>query len=166
MDIVWRIVTNTPIWVFALMALLVWLGSQSLRTRQTPLRRMLIVPIVFLLMGVSRLLFAGGQPMLVGAWVVAAGAFAAVAFYVGPGAMTVESDGTIRRPGSVIPLIRNLAVFLLQYAVAVIAAMKLDSSGTMPLVAQAVSGACAGYFLGWGIGMIRSYRAQMRTVAA
>ena len=46
MDIAWRILTNTPIWVFALLALLIWLGSLSFRPRKTELRRLLIVPMV------------------------------------------------------------------------------------------------------------------------
>ena len=45
-----RILTNTPLWVFALLAYLIWQGSQSLRPRTQPIWRMLIVPLVFFLM--------------------------------------------------------------------------------------------------------------------
>ena len=167
MDIALRILANTPIWVFALLALLIWLGTLSLRPRRTPLFRLLIVPIVFLMMGLSRLVFAGGQLHLIGAWLAAAIVMASIALYAGPGAMSVDrQDGTILRPASWLPLIRNLSVFVLQYAVAVIAAMKLDSGGNVPLIGQAVSGACAGYFLGWSIGLIRRYRAEMRLAVA
>jgi prepilin signal peptidase PulO-like enzyme (type II secretory pathway) len=51
-------------------------------------------------------------------------------------------------------------VFLLQYAVAVMAAMKLDSTAGVAMLGQAVSGACAGYFLGWGIALIRRWRSK------
>lgn len=44
--------------------------------------------------------------------------------------------------------------------------MKLDSGMTVPLIGQLVSGACAGYFIGWSVALIRRYRAEMRTVAA
>jgi hypothetical protein len=50
-------------------------------------------------------------------------------------------------------------VFLLQYAVAVVAAMKLDLPG-IAIAGQAVSGACAGYFSGWAIALIRAWRAK------
>ncbi|SNS30342.1 hypothetical protein SAMN05216374_0731 [Tardiphaga sp. OK246] len=167
MDIAWRILTNTPIWVFALLALLIWLGSLSLRPRKTPLRRLLIVPMVFLLMGLSRLIFAGGQLHLIGAWLAAAIVMAAVALWIGPGETTVDrQDGTILRPGSWLPLIRNLSVFLLQYAVAVATAMKLGSGAAVPLIGQLVSGACAGYFLGWTVGLIRRYRAETHVAVA
>ncbi len=62
MDIAWRILTNTPIWVFAVA------GTADLARKPVApaakddrLRRLLIVPMVFLLMGLSRLIFAGGQ---------------------------------------------------------------------------------------------------------
>jgi putative effector of murein hydrolase LrgA (UPF0299 family) len=65
-----------------------------------------------------------------------------------------------------LPLIRNLSVFLLQYAVAVATAMKLGSGAAVPLIGQLVSGACAGYFLGWTVGLIRRYRAETHVAVA
>ena len=49
------ILTNTPPWVFALLALLIWLGCTALRPSSQPLPRMLIIPAVIFLMGLSRL---------------------------------------------------------------------------------------------------------------
>ena len=46
-----------------------------------------------------------------------------------------------------IPLVRNITVFVLQYAVAVVTAMKLQAAWEVAMAGQAVSGACAGYFL-------------------
>ena len=73
--------------------------------------------------------------------------------------------GRILRPGSVVPLVRNLAVFVLQYAVAVVTAMKLEAYWDVAAAGQAVSGACAGYFLGWTIALLRSYRARLTAPA-
>ena len=75
-----RILTNTPLWVFALLAYLIWQGAQSLRPSTRPIWRMLIVPLVFFLMGLSRLVTArdrGIEPLL--AWLVAAVLFALLA---------------------------------------------------------------------------------------
>jgi hypothetical protein len=58
MQLAIRILANTPIWVFALLAYLIWQGSQAIRPRTRPIWRMLIVPLVFLLIGLSRLLTA------------------------------------------------------------------------------------------------------------
>jgi O-antigen ligase len=67
------ILVNTPVWVWALLAYLTWQGAQALRPRTQPIWRMLIVPLVFFLMGLSRLITArdsGLEPLL--AWLVAA----------------------------------------------------------------------------------------------
>ena len=156
------ILTNTPPWVFALLALLIWQGCLALRPRSQPLARMLIVPAVFFLMGLSRLALGGRSIDLVLVWVASAAVFATLALYTGPRSVTVDgATGRILRPGSVMPLVRNLAVFALQYAVAVVTAMKLSASWEVAMAGQAVSGACSGYFLGWTIALLRSYRARL-----
>ena len=160
------IVTHTPPWVFALLALLIWQGCTALRPRSQPLARMLIIPAVFFLMGLSRLVLGGKSIGLVSVWMAAAAAFAAVALYTGPRSVTVDgATGRILRPGSVIPLVRNLTVFALQYAVAVVTAMKLQAAWEVAIAGQAVSGACAGYFLGWTIALLRGYRARFAAPA-
>ena len=99
-------------------------------------------------------------------WVASAAVFAALALYTGPRSVTVDgATGRILRPGSVVPLVRNLTVFVLQYAVAVVTAMKLGAAWEVAMAGQAVSGACAGYFLGWTIALLRSYRARIAAPA-
>jgi len=160
MQIAIRILANTPIWVFALLAYLVWQGCQSLRSRAQPIWRMLIVPLVFFLMGVSRLVTAsnnGLEPLL--AWLVAAVLFASLALYHGPRLLAVDrTNRQVTRPGSLTPLVRNLAVFVLQYGVAVATAMKLEPSAAVAIFGHAVSGASAGYFSGWAVALLRRYR--------
>ncbi|CAN5338814.1 hypothetical protein BH11PSE4_BH11PSE4_04490 [soil metagenome] len=166
MQTVIAIVVHTPPWVFVLLALLIWLGCLSLRPRSQPLRRLLIVPAVFFLMGVSRLVLGGKSIELIAVWLVSAALLAAVALYTGPRNVTIDRDtGLIRRPGSVLPLVRNILVFVLQYAVAVVTAMRLDLGIDVAIAGQAVSGACAGYFLGWTIALLRSTRAQTAVTA-
>ncbi len=166
MQIVTGILVHTPPWVWALLALLVWLGGLSLRPRSQPLRRLLIVPMVFFLMGLSRLVLGDKSTGLIAVWLVSAALLAALALYTGPRKVTIDREtGFIRRPGSVLPLVRNVVVFLLQYAVAVTTAMKLDIGFDVAVAGQAVSGACAGYFLGWTIALLRSYRAQTAVAA-
>jgi prepilin signal peptidase PulO-like enzyme (type II secretory pathway) len=160
------IFTNTPPWVFALLALLIWQGCMALRPSSQPLPRMLIIPAVFFLMGLSRLVLGARSIELLLVWVAAAAAFAALALTTGPRSVTIDgTTGRIMRPGSVVPLLRNVSIFVLQYAVAVVTAMKLGASWEVALAGQAVSGACAGYFLGWTIALLRSYRARIAAPA-
>jgi hypothetical protein len=159
MQIAIRILANTPVWVFALLAYLIWQGCQSLRSRTQPIWRMLIVPLVFFMMGLSRLVTArdhGLEPLL--AWVVAAVLFASLALTRGPRLLAVDrQNGQVTRPGSVMPLVRNITVFLLQYGVAVATAMKLEPHAAVAIVGHAVSGGSAGYFSGWTAALLRRY---------
>nr|MBA2398894.1 hypothetical protein [Bradyrhizobium sp.] len=148
------IFTNTPPWVFALLALLIWQGCVALRPSSQPLPRMLIIPAVFFLMGLSRLVLGARSIELLLVGVAGAAAFAALALTTGPRSVTIDgTTGRIMRPGSVVPLLRNVSIFVLQYAVAVVTAMKLGASWEVAVAGQAVSGACAGYFLGWTIAL-------------
>jgi hypothetical protein len=160
MQIAVRILANTPIWVWALLAYLIWQGCQSLRSRTQPIWRMLIVPLVFFLMGLSRLVTArdnGLEPLL--AWFVAALLFASLALTHGPRLLAVDrKNGQVTRPGSVVPLVRNITVFVLQYAVAVATAMKLEPHAAVAIIGHAVSGGSAGYFSGWAATLLHRYR--------
>jgi hypothetical protein len=160
MQVAVRILANTPVWVFALLAYLVWQGWQSLQSRTQPIWRMLIVPLVFFLMGLSRLITArdnGLEPLL--AWIAAAALFATLALTRGPRLLAVDrKNGQVTRPGSATPLVRNLTVFTLQYGVAVATAMKLEPHAAVAVIGHAVSGASAGYFSGWAAALLRRYR--------
>jgi hypothetical protein len=155
-----RILINTPLWVWPLLAFLIWQGVQALRLRTQPVGRMLIVPVVFLLMGLSRLATArdnGLEPML--AWSVALLLFAWLGVSRRPQLLAVDRQSkTVTRPGSVLPLVRNVTVFALQYGVAVATAMKLEPHTAVAIIGHAVSGASAGYFSGWVIALLRRYR--------
>ena len=160
MQIAVRILINTPVWVFVLLAYLIWQGWQARQKRTQAIWRMLIVPLVFFLMGLSRLVLArdhGLEPML--AWFVAAVLFASLALFRGPQLLAVDKEkGVVTRPGSWSGLIRNITVFSLQYGVAVSTAMKLEPHLAVAIIGHAVSGASAGYFSGWAAALLRRYR--------
>ncbi|MEH2613264.1 DUF6622 family protein [Bradyrhizobium sp. AZCC 1693] len=160
MHIAFRILANTPIWVFALLAYLIWQGRQARRPRTQAIWRMLIVPLAFFLMGLSRPVLAhdhGLEPLM--AWLVAATLFGALALWHDPKLLAVDkARGMVTRPGSAGPLIRNVTVFSLQYGVAVATAMKLEPHAAVAIIGHAVSGASAGYFSGWAAALLRRYR--------
>jgi hypothetical protein len=60
-----------------------------------------------------------------------------------------RSRGLVHLPGSPVPLLRNMTIFALKYGLAVAAATALAEPGTLAAPDAAVSGASAGYFLGW-----------------
>jgi hypothetical protein len=159
MRAVTEIITHTPLWVWPLLAWLIWQGVQALQQRTQPLWRSLIVPAVFFFMGLRRLLVAHDGALAPLLWFGAALAFGALAWTHGPRVIAVDrARGLATRPGSAVPLLRNVLVFLLQYAVAATAAMHLDPNGFGTLASYAVSGATSGYFAGWAAALILHYR--------
>ena len=155
----YQILIHTPLWVWILLAFLVWQGIKSMQPRKAPIWRALIVPVVFIAWGVSRIGFGhqDNQGPLV-AWVVAALVLLPLGVLT-PRPFDVDhKTGEIIRPGSAFGLIRNLVVFMLQYTVGVISAIDAGDRALAIIVGRAVSGATAGYFLGSMIALLVAYR--------
>jgi hypothetical protein len=163
MKFAWQILIHTPVWVFPLFAYLVWLGIKATRPRTVTIWRSLIVPAVFIIWGLSRLLSRQQDVM----WPLVSW-FAAAAVLLVVGLLTarpIELDhntGEIKRPGSWVPLIRNVTVFALQYTVAVIAAVDPHDATTAAIAGRAISGGTTGYFLGRTIALLRQYWKQRK----
>jgi hypothetical protein len=166
MKFAWQVLIHTPLWVFPLFAYLVWLGIKAMQPRTTTIWRSLIVPAVFIVWGLSRLLSRQQDffwPLV--SWLVAASALLPVALLTTQPVELDHATGKISRSGSVVPLISNVTVFALQYTVAVIAAVDPDGRTVATLVGRAVSGAMTGYFLGSTIALLRQYWKQRKTDA-
>jgi hypothetical protein len=159
MAMAYQILIHTPPWVFALFAYLVWQGIKAMQPRAMPIWRALIVPVVFIVWGMSRIGF-GHQDS---AWPLVAWTAAALVLLplgvLTPRPFDVDhTTGQIIRPGGAFALIRNLIVFFLQYAVAVIAAIDASDRAFAIIVGRAISGATAGYFIGSAIALLVAYR--------
>jgi hypothetical protein len=157
------IITHTPIWAWILLAYLVWQGIQAMQPRTTTIWRALIVPMVFIIWGLSRLGLgqqAGIAPLV--AWIAAALVLLPVGVLTPRPFEVDHASGKIIRPGSIYPLIRNLIVFGLQYTVAVMAAIHTDDRAMAAIVGRAISGATSGYFIGSAIALLRQYWKQRK----
>jgi hypothetical protein len=158
MRFAYQVLIHTPLWVFPLFAYLVWQGIKAMQPRTTTIWRSLIVPAIFIIWGLSRLLSRGQDGVwLLVSWVAAALALAPIGLLTAKPFKLDHATGQITRPGSPIPLVRNVTIFALQYAVAVIAAVDPDGRTATTLVGRAVSGAMTGYFLGRTIALLRQY---------
>lgn len=124
--------------------------------------RSLIVPAVFIVWGLSRLFSGRDFAAPLSAWLGAAAALLVVGLLTAKPLELDHTTGEIKRPGSVVPLIRNVTVFALQYSVAVISAIDPHDATTVALVGRAVSGGTTGYFLGRTIALLRQYFRQRR----
>jgi hypothetical protein len=154
-----HVLAHTPPWVALILAYLLWQGVQSLRQRKLPLWRVLVVPAMFIASGMSRIVgssSAGSGELL--PWAAALVVFMPLAFATGPRLLAVDRrTGEVTRPGSVLPLTRNVLVFILQYAAAVMMQGGTRGSHEAAVAAHVISGATAGYFIGWVIVALRHY---------
>jgi hypothetical protein len=145
MNFAYQILIHTPLWVFPLFAYLVWQGIKAMRPRTTTIWRSLIVPAIFIIWGLSRLMSGyqhGIGPLL--SWTGAALALAPVGLLMAKPFALDHVTGHINRPGSAMPLIRNVTIFALQYTVAVIAAVDPGGLTMATLIGRAISGATTG----------------------
>ncbi len=114
-----QIATGAPTWVYALLAGLVFLGVRRLRTREVPVAVALLPSIAFLLwsvMGVAAFAHQFGIQPALAAWAGGAALGAASgAFLPDPRGQRLPG-GRVRQPGSPLPLILYLGVFVVRFA--------------------------------------------------
>lgn len=160
-----NILLNTPWWVFGLLAALTWLGVQALQARTLPIWRVLATPAIFIAWGVASLVERSlSSPRLIADWLIAVTIAAGIA-----AAMSRLDNIRIDRArqlvslrGSPFPIIRNLLIFAVKYGLGVALAFRSELS----LADTAVSGAAAGYFLGWLARFAAIYRRTADPIAA
>ena len=126
MSSILNVLQHTPWWVFAVFALLTWLGAQALRPRDVPVWRLLITPAIFILWGVASLVIQStSAPILVADWSAAAVVGAAIAWTTSR-LDRIKIDRVQRQvslPGSTSTLIRNVLIFSAKYGLGAAAAM-------------------------------------------
>jgi hypothetical protein len=157
-----QIIQHTPLWVAALLALLVLLGMQALRPRDVPIWRVVLVPAAFIVWGVLSLRAkAAAAPLLAIDWLVTAAIGAALAWWTTKleGVRVDYAASRVHVPGSIVPLVRNVSIFLVKYGLTAAMAVAPALQGMLSPWDIAVSGVSAGYFIGWLVRFGLNYRA-------
>lgn len=162
------ILRHTPLWVWALLALLIWLGSLGLRRRRMALRRVASAPVVFIIWGLSGLAARPFEAGLIAAlWLGGLVIGLGLGLLTGPRLLSVDRmRREVELPASWWPLARNLIIFFAHYALIVAAAILAAHKATLLQADIVVSGASAGYFTGWFVALLRSYRAAPAVTAS
>ncbi|MBR0756050.1 hypothetical protein JQ604_28080 [Bradyrhizobium jicamae] len=158
MPFAYGILTHTPLWAWLLLGYLVWQGIKATQPRTTTIWRALIVPAVFIVWGVSRLGLRQDSIWPLIAWGTAVVALVPVGILTPRPFELDHKTGQIMRPGSLFPLVRNLVVFGLQYAVAVISAIDVHDRLLAAIVGRTIAGATSGYFIGSAIALLLAYQ--------
>jgi uncharacterized membrane protein YeiH len=166
-----QILANTPKWVFALFAALLWLGLNQLLTRRLGLSR-----ITLLAVGMAAFSFYGtvsafsAVPTALFAWMTGAVAVLLILFNR-PVAAGTAYDAASRRftvPGSAVPLALMMGIFFTKYAVGVALGMHLAQASDMSfaLPVSALYGAFSGVFAARAARLWRVAMAQERQLLA
>ncbi len=118
MSAIVNIIGHTPIWVFPLIVVVLWLGSINLRERNVPLRSLLVFPVVMLVLSIGNSVGTGAGPLTaLVAWLFSAAIGAAPGWYLTQRPRAIKSrSGRIIVQGSVIPLLVCIALIALRYA--------------------------------------------------
>ena len=117
-----QIIFNTPLWVWALLAFLIYRGMRAAADREIPFGRIFIIPLVMLglsLQGIGSAFGARFSVML--AWLAAAVVAGGFAWHFTNYRKVVPDParGILFQPGGWAPLLLMLGIFFTKYVVAV-----------------------------------------------
>ena len=163
-----QVLKGTPVWVWAILVALIGLGVNQLRTRVVSRYSGLIAPVIFLFVG---LMAAGRGPMGLSVWALTLLATAAFTFLVWQPTGGARYDASIDRlnlPGSLIPMLIMLAIFLLNYVINVTLAINpvLRSELAWQVGPAIILGALSGVFFGRALTLFRMNRMPQSAIAA
>lgn len=146
-----QILSNTPKWVFALFAALLWLGFSQMLTRRVRLPRITLLAVGMAGLSVYGTVSAfAAVPSALLAWLaVAAVVFAIVLSRPLPhGTRYDAARRSFTVPGSAVPLALMMGIFLTKYSVGITLAMQPAQAHdvTFALTVSALYGAFSGVF--------------------
>lgn len=160
-DRIGLILAHTPGYVWALLAMLVALGSKQLRTSHIGIVRASITPAAMFVLSLYGTVSAfGASPAVLLAWLAAFAATAAMMVLLVPAPAGLRFEPAERKfivPGSSVPLALMMGIFVLKYAVGVQLAMNpaLRHHVDFMLVVAPFYGAFSGVFAARSFRMIR-----------
>jgi hypothetical protein len=147
-----QILIHTPVYVWAILAILVWRGIAALREREMTLRNLFIVPLVMLALSLQDVLMKFGSnamPLAIWAGVAISTALLVWKFSRSRTAPGTTAGSVIVR-GSWVPLAMMMAVFFTKYAASVLLAVVPHARQDLLFAASvcALFGVFNGSFLG------------------
>jgi hypothetical protein len=148
-----RILSNTPLWVWGLLAALLALGLAQVRPRRIRLRRALALPSAMTILSLLGTVSSFGLvPPVILAWIAATGAAAWLALRRPLPALTRYDSvsGIFDLPGSWVPLALILGIFSIKYAVGAALAIQpaLAVHASFASGIAALYGGMSGIFIG------------------
>jgi hypothetical protein len=164
MSFLLQIIANTPLWVWPLMAFVLWLGVLGMRPRVIPVGRLAILPVVGLASSLSGIALSADPAAAATGWGLALLAFLPVGWALGLGrpVRLRPEDGKLEIGGGWFALLFGMSIFTVRYAMGVLFGV-LPALRATPLwihISGGVGGVIAGIGIGWLANLLwRAYRA-------
>ena len=156
-----QIITHTPIWVWAIFVLLLWLGFKQSQPSTPGLKRITLIPLAMLglsLYGVISVFGSAGALLLAWGCSLVLAATLIAQQPVQQGAHYNSWTQRFGLPGSWVPLMLMMGIFMTKYGAGITAAMRPDllHGAAFSYSICAVYGVCSGVFAGralhlWGL---------------
>ena len=160
-----QIVAHTPLWVWPLMAFVLWLGLQGLRPRVVPRWALAILPAVGLATSLAGIAQSANPVWATTAWTLALLVSLPLGWAAGQGrpVRLRPEDGRIEIAGGWFALVFGVSIFAVRYAMGVL-------FGILPALRAepfwiSLSGAVGGVIAGIGIGWIANLPWRVRRSA-
>lgn len=153
-----QIITNTPLWVWPLLVLTVWLGVRGLRLRTVSGWRMAILPIVGIALSIAGIAQSAQPGLSAAGWMVALLAALPLGYAIGlRRVVRVLERGRLEIEGGRFMLIFGLSIFAVRYALGVLFGVlpALAREPAWSVASGALGGALAGIGIGWLAGVLR-----------
>jgi hypothetical protein len=158
-----QIIFNTPPWVWALLAFLIYRGMRAAADREIPFRRIFIIPLVMLglsLHGIGSTFGIGFMVLLT--WLATTLVASGLSWHLPDYRKMVAhpARGTLFLPGSWTPLLMMLGIFFIKYVVAVMLSMNPHYAQTtgFAIAICALYGLFNGIFIGHLLRLVSIYR--------
>jgi hypothetical protein len=154
-----QILLNTPVWVWALLSILLALGYSQTRSSTVGLRRVVIMPVAMICLSlygtVSAFSLSSG---VLSAWLAACALLASMVM-LRPSPTGTAYDSVHRQfavPGSWLPLFVILGIFLTKYAVGITLAMQpaMARDALFATLVGMLYGLFSGFFSGRAIRLL------------
>lgn len=163
MPSLFEIVAHTPIWVWFVMALVLWLGVQGLRPRVVPVWRPMLplLPLVALTMSLSAVAHALQPDLALAIWTAAFVLALPLGHAIGRRrSVRRTEDGQLEIAGGWFALVFGVSIFAVRYALGVL-------FGVAPALAHqpfwiGLSAAVGGFVSGVGVGWFSGLLMQIR----
>jgi uncharacterized membrane protein len=112
-------IAHTPIWVWPLFVLILYLGARNLKERERTPISLIVLPLVMLGFALVNLVMnSADKTLAIPAFIFSFIIGNAIGWNLVPKSLAADRErGTVRVPGSVAPLLVVVAIVLLRYAI-------------------------------------------------